>query len=135
MTTWLLFFASAVLGGVGVRLWYGRWRKRRIASKRRVEKPNSHYSSAGVRNQLDRERWAGIEDLELHPLNREEVDRLLAIVDTLGIGALSTKERVFLDNMARPRTGAPVATAKKASPQEAQASKGTGEPDPLPRCG
>jgi hypothetical protein len=70
-----------------------------------VEAPNSQYSSQGVRNHEDRERWAGIELGALHPLNRDEVQRLLGVVDADGIAALSRKDRVFLDNMASPRAG------------------------------
>ena len=97
--------AVLVLGSVGLRLWYVRWRRQKVASRRRVEAPNSHYSSQGVRNQEDRERWSRIDLAGLHPLNQEEVDRLLAIVDSDGIGALSRKDRLFLDNMALPRMG------------------------------
>lgn len=93
-----------VVGGVGLRLWVRRWKERRIAARRRVEAPNSHYSSVSVRQQEDRERWGGIDVERLHPLNRDEVLRLLEIVDADGVGILSTKERLFLDNMTLPRS-------------------------------
>jgi hypothetical protein len=96
---------AVILGSLGLRLWYVKWRRRRVATRRRVEAPNSYYSSQGVRNQEDRERWGQIELTRLHSLNRDEVSRLLAIVDAEGIGALSRKDRVFLDNMALPRVG------------------------------
>jgi hypothetical protein len=96
---------ALIVGGVGLRLWYVRWRRRRVAERRRVEAPNSHYSSQGVRNQEDRERWGRIDLSGLHPLNRDEVRRLLALVDSDGIAALSGKERLFLDNMTLPRLG------------------------------
>ena len=100
-------FALAVLvtGGVALRLWYRRWRARKIAENRRVEAPNSHYSSTGVQNQIDRERWGGINLPSLHPLNREEVLRLLEVVDEDGIKSLSPRDRLFLDNMTLPRMG------------------------------
>lgn len=97
-----LFFIAV---GFGAGLWLLRWRERRTTARRRVEEPNSHYSSLGVRQQEDRERWGRIEFNELHPLNREEVRRLLEIVDADGVGVLSTKERLFLDNMALRRLG------------------------------
>ena len=90
---------SAVVG----RFLYRRWRRRRVAATRRVEAPNSHYSSAGVRSQEDRERWGDIVMPNLHPLNREEVVRLLEVVDVDGAKTLSTKDRLFLDNMTIPR--------------------------------
>lgn len=91
--------------GVVFRLWYRLWRRRRVAARRVVEKPNSHYSSLGVRNQEDRDRWGRINVRVLHPLNRDEVQRLLDVVDRSGIKALSSKERLFLDNMTIPRMG------------------------------
>lgn len=105
MTIWIPAFVLFVVGAVGVRLWYRSWRARRIAARRRVEKPNSHYSSEGVRNQEDRERWGRINIGRLHPLNRDEVQRLLDVVDDEGIEALSSKDRLFLDNMTVPRMG------------------------------
>lgn len=93
------------MGGFAFRLWYRRWRRRKIEENRRVEAPNSHYSSQGVRNQLDRERWSDINLRALHPLNRDEVERLLDVVDEEGIKALSGRDRLFLDNMTLPRMG------------------------------
>ena len=94
-----------IAGGVGVRLWLLRWRDRRIAARRRVEAPNSHYSSIGVRQQEDRERWGSIDVQHLHAINREEVARLLEILDADGLDVLSSRERLFLDNMTLPRLG------------------------------
>ena len=91
------------LGGVGLRLWYRRWRQRRIVARRRVEAPNSHHSSRGVRNQEDRERWGGIDLPVLHPINQQEVVRLLEVVDVEGVASLSVRDRLFLDNMTLPR--------------------------------
>lgn len=96
---------ATVIGGVALRIWYKRWKRRRIESNRRVEAPNSHYSSEGVRHQEDRERWRGINLRKLHPLNRDEVVRLLEVVDEDGVSSLSAKDRLFLDNMTLPRMG------------------------------
>lgn len=95
----------SVVGGFGLRLWYRAWKRRKAAALRRVEAPNSHYSSAGVRNLEDRERWGSINRRVLHPLNQEEVERLLVVLDADGILALSGKDRLFLDNMTVPRMG------------------------------
>lgn len=97
---------ALLAGGVWLRLWLRRARERRIAQRRRVEAPNSHYSSLGVRQIEDRERWGRIDVKRLHPLNRDEVVRLLEIVDANGVGVLSARERLFLDNMTLPRLGA-----------------------------
>lgn len=96
---------AVVMGGVGLRFWYRHWRRRKVAERRRVEAPNSHYSSTGVRNQEDRERWGGINLGRLHPLNRDEVERLLDVVDADGVKSLSPRDRLFLDNMTLPRMG------------------------------
>ncbi|MGD2046906.1 MAG: hypothetical protein PVJ80_01180 [Gemmatimonadota bacterium] len=92
-----------VAGSLGLRLWLKRLRERRIAARRRVEAPNSHYSSLAVRQQEDRERWGHIDLTRLHPLNQDEVTRLLEVIDADGVGVLSPRERLFLDNMALPR--------------------------------
>lgn len=105
MIIWIEAAVALVIGGVAFKLWYRHWRAKKIASARRVERPNSDYSSAGVRNQEDRERWAGITLPKLHPLNQEEVHRLLLVVDSDGVHALSPKDRLFLDNMTIPRLG------------------------------
>ena len=97
--------AAAVVSGIALRIWYRRWRQRRIEANRRVEAPNSHYSSQGVRNQEDQERWQDINLGKLHPLNRDEVLRLLEVVDEDGVSSLSPKDRLFLDNMTLPRMG------------------------------
>ena len=84
---------------VGARIGYRRWRQARIAARRVVEKPNSHYSSAIVKNQVDRERWGTVDLDRIHPVNREEVERLLAVADVQGPDALSPRERLFLETM------------------------------------
>jgi hypothetical protein len=104
MTDWVVPLLSGLLVGVtSVALWIASRRRRRLAVARRVEAPNSHYSSRGVRDREDRERWGRIDMARLHPLNRDEVRRLLTVVDLDGAAALSLKDRVFLDNMTRPR--------------------------------
>jgi len=99
MPLWTTALIFACLGAIGGRIWYRRWRRARIASKRVVEKPNSHYSSATVRNQVDRERWGQVDLDRIHPVNRDEVERLLALADVQGPQNLSTRERLFLETM------------------------------------
>lgn len=101
MPTWLAGILIGFLGAVGLRLWYLRWRKERIAARRVVERPNSHYSSKLVQDQVDRARWGQVDLSTIHPVNREEVERLLAVADVQGPDALSPRERMFLENMTR----------------------------------
>jgi hypothetical protein len=103
MTILLPAMLVMMMGGVALRFWYRGWRQRQVAAKRRIEAPNSHYSSTGVVNQVDRERWGGIIVPKLHPLNQEEVVRLLDLVDADGVKSLSGRDRLFLDNMTLPR--------------------------------
>jgi hypothetical protein len=105
MKIWVLAVFLAAVAAVGIRLWYRAWRKRRIAARRIVEKPNSFYSSVLVQNQVDRQRWGKVDLSRLHPVNREEVERLLAVADVQGLDALSPKERLFLENMTRVSFG------------------------------
>jgi len=82
-------------------------RARRRAKRRVVEMPNSYYASQLARAVETRHRWQGIDLDRLHEINREEVVRLLAKVEALGVDALRSDERIFLDNMARIAGTAP----------------------------
>lgn len=99
MELWISALVILVLVAVGGRIWYRRWRRARIAARRVVERPNSHYSSVKVKNQVDRVRWGKVDLDRIHPVNREEVERLLAVADVQGPDALSTRERLFLETM------------------------------------
>jgi membrane associated rhomboid family serine protease len=48
-------------------------------------------------NAVTTERWKRIPLDQLHPVNREEVERVLAKLDGLGAGSLTPEERAFLD--------------------------------------
>ncbi len=98
--------AGLAVGGLGIAAWFATRRRRDAAATRRVEAPNSHYASSGVVGRDDRERWGGIDLASLHPINQDEVRRLLSMVEADGVAVLTGKDRVFLDNMTRPRRGA-----------------------------
>jgi len=100
MDLWIVV-PIAVLAGLAARAGYRRWRANRIAARRRVEEPNSHYTSQLVRDQRDRERWRQVDLERLHPINREEVERLLNVVEASGPEVLSPRDRVFLETMTR----------------------------------
>jgi len=101
MTTWIaaLMFLTGVCAGLGIRR---QIRLRRLQAKqRRVEQPNSYYSAPSVRRLVNLERWTRIPLDRLHPLNREEAERLLRLARAAGPDALTRTEQQFLDNMER----------------------------------
>ncbi|MEX0690680.1 MAG: rhomboid family intramembrane serine protease [Gemmatimonadales bacterium] len=49
----------------------------------------------------DRKRWEQIDRDELHPLNRDELDRILDKIGREGLAALSAAERTFLERFSR----------------------------------
>jgi membrane associated rhomboid family serine protease len=49
----------------------------------------------------DLERWSGIDRGALHPVNREELERVLSKVERSGAGALTPDERAFLERLSR----------------------------------
>jgi hypothetical protein len=107
MVVWIsaLLFATGLGLGFGLRIRHRLRRQQVLERQRRVEEPNSFYSAPGVRRLVDLERWRRIPVAQLHPLNQDEVRRLLRLVKAVGPDALSSKERQFLDNMARQRAG------------------------------
>ncbi len=110
MLSWLTAVTLAVLiGSVLIRAWWIERKKRLVAERRVVERPNSFYASAAVHNQEDEEWWRRIELERLHELNREYVERLLLQIEGAGVGTLTKEERAFMERMANldapPRPG------------------------------
>ncbi len=103
-----------------MRAWWVERKKRIVAERRVVERPNSFYASTAVHNQEDEEWWRRIELERLHELNREYVERLLRQIETSGVGTLSKDERAFMERMAKidapPRPGARPPTDPWPSP-------------------
>jgi hypothetical protein len=101
--------AAAALFTVAVR------RAMRARSRRRVvEQPNSHYTSQLVRNGETRHRWQNIALDRIHEVNRGEVTRLLARVETSGVESLRESERVFLDQVANVTAPSAPALSREA---------------------
>jgi hypothetical protein len=74
----------------------------RVRARRRVvEQPNSHYTPPAVRAAESKHRWQSIELDRIHEINREEVVRLLAKVEAVGVDSLRDTERNFLDYVAK----------------------------------
>lgn len=73
----------------------------RVRARRRVvEQPNSHYTPPAVRAAEAKHRWQSIVLDRIHEINREEVVRLLAKVEAVGVDSLRDTERSFLDYVA-----------------------------------
>jgi membrane associated rhomboid family serine protease len=88
----------AHLGGfVGGWLFLG-WRERRVRKWRETTAPSAFERiSSQLRN--DAERWKTIPLERLHPINREEAERVLKKLEISGHASLSADERAFLDRM------------------------------------
>ena len=100
MTTWLpASILGLIVGATVARFFYIRWREKKVAENRRVERPNSHYDAKGVKDQRDHERWKDMNLDRLHEVNREYAEELLDRVRALGVDHLRPDERNFLDRM------------------------------------
>jgi membrane associated rhomboid family serine protease len=85
----------AHLGGFLGGYLYLKWRDWRSPARRFKQKAAPPAASAiGA---ADVERWRRIPRDEIHPLNREELDRLLDKIGATGIGSLTADERAFLE--------------------------------------
>ncbi len=90
----------AHLGGLAVGAGFLRLRDRRVGKGRREFQRKVQQTPSMEGSERDaRRRWASIDLVSMHDLNRNEVEELLARVDRLGVRALSMDERRFLDRM------------------------------------
>jgi len=88
----------AHLGGFLGGWMYLKWMERYSPAaewKRKVQAPAPRLSGGG--GAADVERWRRINPANLHPVNREYLEEVLAKVAASGAGALSASEREFLD--------------------------------------
>ena len=93
----------AHLGGLAFGFAYIRWLEWRRGSGRRAWQKAiqvSQPSTAGFSQRDVVGRWKAISLDGLHEINREEVIRLLAKVEIMGVKSLTQAERDFLDRMA-----------------------------------
>ena len=88
----------AHLGGFVAAFLYLRWAGRFTGAARfkaRAEPAPPRPSGA------ERKRWEAIDRNEMHPVNREELDRILDKISRDGLAALSAAERRFLERFSR----------------------------------
>ncbi|MFQ5538179.1 MAG: rhomboid family intramembrane serine protease [Gemmatimonadota bacterium] len=90
----------AHLGGLGTAFMYLKWWEWRRGAGLRAFRKAMKPPTAGISPRSAVSRWQSIELQRLHPLNRDEVVRLLARVEREGPASLSPSEREFLDRMA-----------------------------------
>lgn len=87
----------AHLGGFAGGWAYLKWIESRSPArqwKKRVQPPQEKPRNA------DLERWRRIDRDSVHPVNREELDRLMHKIDQQGVGSLTPDERALLDRFA-----------------------------------
>jgi hypothetical protein len=106
----LIAFVAAIAMSALVRAAHARRRRR----NRVLEKPNSHHTWERVREIETRDRWSGMSLEPIHPVNRDEVLRLLGKVQISGADSLRPQERRFLDQMAEISGAGPPAAAPTA---------------------
>ena len=86
---------GGILGGFLFLLWRDR-NTRAARFKRKVEGPTVRVVSG-----QDLERWKSVDPQRLHPLNRQEYERILGKVEERGADSLTPNERGFLDRFVR----------------------------------
>ena len=87
----------AHLGGFLGGYLYMRWMEWRSPARQfqnKAKAPLERKRSAGSK---DLKRWSEIRSEDLHPVNREEHERILEKITTSGVSSLSPSERAFLD--------------------------------------
>jgi membrane associated rhomboid family serine protease len=90
----------AHLGGFAGGWAFLTWFRRRSRSWQKGPTPAAatiQRLAAQVRH--DTERWRAIPLEQLHPINREEVERVLQKLELYGVASLTPDERAFLDRM------------------------------------
>lgn len=90
----------AHLGGFLGAFLYLKWRERTSpAAQFRAKAASAPRRSTG--NSADLRRWRAIRRDNMHPVNREEVDRLLDKIEASGVASLTPEEKAFLDRLSQ----------------------------------
>lgn len=94
----------AHLGGFAGGWAFLAWHKRRVKSWHKGPTQGHSAASATIQRlaaqvRHDSERWKTIPLDQLHPINREEVERVLRKLELHGVSSLTQDERAFLDRM------------------------------------
>lgn len=95
----------AHLGGFAAGYGYLRWQRRKYFQQwKPMATPKSQLARAAKRGTGGEalRRWQTIRFEDLHELNREEAERLLAKAEMSGASALTPEERAMLDRFSKP---------------------------------
>ena len=87
----------AHLGGFLGGFLYLKWWERRSPAAQFKKKSGHGVKRPGGGNASDLKRWSRIDREEMHPVNREELDRILDKINDEGMNRLSAEEREFLE--------------------------------------
>jgi len=87
----------AHLGGFVGGFLYLKWWDRRSPAARFKAKAQTRVRKSSGGDSADLKRWSSIQREQMHPVNQEELDRILDKINTSGIGSLTTDEREFLE--------------------------------------
>ena len=91
----------AHLGGFVGGWLYLKWFERNAPTRKFKEKALVG-TMKGRSDSADLKRWSTIPRDKLHPLNREEVERLFRKIETSGVKSLTLEERASLDRFSAP---------------------------------
>jgi len=91
----------AHLGGFLGGYLYLKWMEYRSPARRFKAEAKGPLRRTAPAKSSDVERWQRIERDKLHPVNRDELDRVLSKVKSAGVGSLTPDERAFLDRFSR----------------------------------
>jgi len=87
----------AHLGGFAGGWLFLKWIEARSPARRFKKKVEASARRPSGGSSADLKRWKRIRREEMHPVNREELDRVLEKIDENGVGSLTPDERAFLD--------------------------------------
>ncbi len=91
----------AHLGGFLGGYLYMKWMEYRSPARRFKAEATAPLQRTATVKSSDVERWQRIRRENLHPVNRDELDRVLDKIKSAGVGSLTPDERAFLDRFSR----------------------------------
>jgi len=91
----------AHLGGFLGGFLYLKWWDRRSPAARFKAKAQAPLRQSGGNGGGDVKRWQRIRRDDMHPVNQEELDRILDKISASGVGSLNAEERDFLERFSR----------------------------------